>query len=232
MFERIAAHTSASFSASACGKGAKTLWKRFVRDDLNLTHVVAANGRLTTGTVSGTTVRAPSSAPSRSFRSMRPGRSSAGSAGSGASDDESTLLTIRQATVETEWRHSLQTDLVAVTHHETGATTLLQCPPGFIVQVGLPAGAYRISAVRLAYADDLNSAPLVGVAALTVAPFERLPEGWTGTDQLDQYIHTRPVGVSGPTLVDLLFLGRTEIPELPPTYGSLLSSTPLTPAAA
>jgi hypothetical protein len=213
MFEQIAAHTRASFSAPACGKGAKTLWKRFVKDQANLTHVVSANGRATAGVVSGTTVRAPLSSTSRSAKPT---------AG----------LTIRQATVATEWRHSLQTDLVAITDNDSGATTLLQTPPGFTLQVPLPAGAYRIAAVRLADADELSSAPLVGVAALTVAPFERLPANWAEPGELEHYVHALPVGISGPSLLDLVFLGRTEIPELPPTFGSLLSNTPSTPVAA
>ncbi|GAB3409194.1 hypothetical protein [Flindersiella endophytica] len=205
MLDQIAAYTASSLLPPAGQKAAKGLWKRFVKDETTLAHAATASGRVVASTVVGTTVRAPRSA------------------GSSPMVD----LTIRQQTLDDEWHPFRQTDLIVLTEINTGATVVLQAPPGFSQQVALPAGRYRVAGVRLALGEDsgdLSAARVLALAAVTVAPFERLPRGWTAPAQFGRHVHSQPVTVTGPTGVDLAFVPTGEHGTLPATFAALLAT--------
>jgi hypothetical protein len=214
VLDQIAAYTASSLLTPASQKAVKGLWKRFVKDETTLAHAATTAGRVVGSTVVGTTVRAP--------RSIAAGASPAAPVAD---------LTIRQQTLDDEWHPFRQTDLIVLTEINTNATVVLQAPPGFSQQVALPAGRYRIAGIRLALAEDsdgLSTAPVLALAAVTVAPFEHLPYGWTTPDQFGHHVHSQPVTVTGPTTADprqdLAFVTTGEHGTLPATFGALLTT--------
>jgi hypothetical protein len=210
VLDQIAAYTASSLLTPACQKAVKGLWKRFVKDETTLAHAATTAGRVVASTVVGTTVRAP--------RSVAAGASPTAPVAD---------LTVRQLTLDDEWHPFRQTDLIVLTEINTSATVVLQAPPGFSQQVALPAGRYRIAGVRLALAedsDDLSTALVLALAAVTVAPFEHLPHGWTTPDQLGRHVHSQPVTVTTPTATDLAFVTTGDHGTLPATFGALLGT--------
>lgn len=211
MLSQIAAYTASSLLPPACQKAVKGLWKRFVKDETTLAHAATASGRVVASTVIGTTVRAPQPT----------------ALGSPSVSGPLAELTIRQLTLDDEWHPFRQTDLLVLTEIGTGACVVLQAPPGFSQQVALPAGRYRVAGVRLALAeasDDLSTARVLALAAVTVAPFEHLPAGWTTPELFGRHVHSQPVTVTSPTMVDLAFTGAGDHGDLPATFGALLAT--------
>lgn len=204
MLDQIAAYTAASLTPAG-QKRAKGLWKHVVNDETHLAHVVTAAGRIAASSVVGATVRAPRTTASETTAPL-------------------TGLTIRQQTLDDRWHSVGQTDLLVLTEIRRNVSVLLQAPPGFGQQVALPPGRYRIVGIRLALSDELTTAAVLALAAVTVAPFERLPLGWTEPAQLPRYVHSQPVTVGAPTTVDLAFVGAGEHGELPATFGDLLAT--------
>lgn len=213
MLDQIAAYTAGSLLPQAGQKAVKGLWKRFVKDETTLAHAAGSgSGRVVGSAVVGTTVRAPRSV---------------GAVASGTAAGRVVDLTIRQQTLDDEWHPFRQTDLIVITEINTGATVVLQAPPGFSQQVALPAGRYRVAGVRLALSessDDLSAARVLALAAVTVAPFERLPHGWTAPGQFGRHIHSQPVTVTAPTTVDLAFVPSGDHGTLPTTFAALLAT--------